>query len=988
MSTSSGNASQLHLRLYLEGIEVPVMGASVRASVGSYAEATISIIPTDAGLRIPARTLVHLFYYDADQALYAPERDPNNDEYSHYNLLFCGEVASLGYSKQGAGARSINLSCIDCSNLWDTTYQYQMNFDANAGESVVFNNRSTFITGMSSEDAAFDTIQKGSVARLIAQRASARRSAASVSVNSAKNSLGGLLSVLELAGGVHGLFHGVNDWTTIAERRLRLMDQISTDSGDSAAALFDQAVFEDWLTNALSDQGSVISFRDILRTICSYIFYDITPLPVARYIEGAASKPTYSETELASMGLSNSEGNAQLDPRIIEAESLVIDYLRSHGFDTVRRTSGYRTAEQQERLRATNTAAAQGRSPHEDGRAVDLGLSDAGSDVNTATAAEARSLTSLAQINGPFMLAHYALAHNPDAKTPAALEAAMESYGRTTEMASFRKLIAFYQEMKKAVADANTKLSYAITWGGEWSRTNPILAIYQIGYDPLHIQVPALETSRAEPLPAPARETRQKLVTQIFRPDAWFCAPPACNVLFPEEHLSLSFNHQLLRETTRYQLDTFDSLADSAALQTTYFAPQLTDEASLEVGGAGIAKNAIIYAHEKFSGIIPKVERMSEAAYYAANQPSDEAAESVRTWAGNIANFNFLRNRYESRSISVSAKFLPRIAVGFPMVIIDKPPVVGDDKPIQFVGMVRSATWSIDQNGAQTSIELSHARSPKTSLNEIDELFASTTKTLRLRGGNVTTYDVTVEQYDSLILSPEAAALFERAVAARAVDPALATITQSELAGVTGTGGKTVTRIDITGTAPRTTSINGAQTAINFSTIKVYEMDEESDFEAAVFPSWFSEDYRAKNIGPNVYQQHFGCGSIMDLVSDAKNAEDAIDKLADLYSQVTQDGTSASPWIYATTNRKHASTWDVLWRGETETTPVAFHYWAFGEGEDGQNLRGLDLDGLLRSPIETDRSKAIDPSLDPRAARYAAVERYASALRQSRAFRG
>jgi hypothetical protein len=37
----------LHLRLFLEGIEVPVIGASVSASIGGAATANIDIVPGD-----------------------------------------------------------------------------------------------------------------------------------------------------------------------------------------------------------------------------------------------------------------------------------------------------------------------------------------------------------------------------------------------------------------------------------------------------------------------------------------------------------------------------------------------------------------------------------------------------------------------------------------------------------------------------------------------------------------------------------------------------------------------------------------------------------------------------------------------------------------------------------------------------------------------------------------------------------------------------
>ena len=54
----------LHLRLFLEGIEIPVISAGVTATIGSGATATIDIVPDDTLDQILPRTTVHLFYLD------------------------------------------------------------------------------------------------------------------------------------------------------------------------------------------------------------------------------------------------------------------------------------------------------------------------------------------------------------------------------------------------------------------------------------------------------------------------------------------------------------------------------------------------------------------------------------------------------------------------------------------------------------------------------------------------------------------------------------------------------------------------------------------------------------------------------------------------------------------------------------------------------------------------------------------------------------
>ena len=54
----------LGLRLFLEGIEVPVISAQITIQPSQSALCSIQIIPTNASMTFKPRTLVHLFYLD------------------------------------------------------------------------------------------------------------------------------------------------------------------------------------------------------------------------------------------------------------------------------------------------------------------------------------------------------------------------------------------------------------------------------------------------------------------------------------------------------------------------------------------------------------------------------------------------------------------------------------------------------------------------------------------------------------------------------------------------------------------------------------------------------------------------------------------------------------------------------------------------------------------------------------------------------------
>lgn len=68
-------------------------------------------------------------------------------------------------------------------------------------------------------------------------------------------------------------------------------------------------------------------------------------------------------------------------------------------------------------------------------------------------------------------------------------------YAGKTDPASEARAAAFYKALGKA-AEAQ-----GLTWGGRWSRSNPVWAKYGLGWDPQHVQLlpnDQLSTVRAE----------------------------------------------------------------------------------------------------------------------------------------------------------------------------------------------------------------------------------------------------------------------------------------------------------------------------------------------------------------------------------------------------------------------------------------------------------------------------------------------------------
>ena len=74
-----------------------------------------------------------------------------------------------------------------------------------------------------------------------------------------------------------------------------------------------------------------------------------------------------------------------------------------------------------------------------------------------------------------------------------------------------------------------------------------------------------------------------------------------------------------MKKTTRAFLMTYDTLyAVNVIFNGHYFAPKFEDVDNIQQLSFGTSTaNEVIYPHETYSGIIPKVSRISEVAFYS-----------------------------------------------------------------------------------------------------------------------------------------------------------------------------------------------------------------------------------------------------------------------------------------------------------------------------------------------------------------------------------
>ena len=281
---------KLGLRLFLEGIEVPVISAQIQIVADAPAAASIQIIATNASLDFLPRTMVHLFFYDfVAAASYSPTVDQNQADfdYQQYKLLFMGEVQGISFSKD-SGNRSVMLSCVDFSNYWDTTYQYNFGGQLLGGrrEAAFIGANANLLTSPLGNGV-------GTISRLLAGNCA--------NFPDLRGLLAGIVHVLEAIGGTYlgeWTFKGANDFTSIAELRIKLLRQIwAAEEDTSTKNLFTRKTFNMWMNRECGGLSKLVTFRGLVQLMQRFIYHEVYPNPAAYYqhpITGLSKKKTTS----------------------------------------------------------------------------------------------------------------------------------------------------------------------------------------------------------------------------------------------------------------------------------------------------------------------------------------------------------------------------------------------------------------------------------------------------------------------------------------------------------------------------------------------------------------------------------------------------------------------------------------------------------------------------------------------------------------------
>jgi hypothetical protein len=665
----------LHLRLFLEGIEVPVIAASVQVTANTPASCSIQVVATDKVLDLLPRTVVHLFYYDYIQAgNIATDRkrraDESEEDYlnSKYKLLFMGELVTIKFQK-AHNQRAVVLECADFSNYWDTTFQYNFQGSLFGGrrKAAFIGANSNFFTSPLGHGT-------GTISRLLNGR--------SANFPELRGLLAGVVRMLEAIGGSYygtNTFRGANDFSSVAELRVKVLQQITAAEKDtSTAKLFARKAFNMWMKRSTGSLGKLVSFRGLVKTCFGFIFHEVYPCPVARFVPSStkAQKRNWrvglSKTKYA--GVANEAKHCR--DLLIEVRENLLAWRRT-------------------RLgNSTNAAVSK----------------EAGSQFIKIWAAWNRSsglLTQQCQAIGP---------KGAQKDTAVVGQAA----------AQIRSLIAPNGTIR---LDTDGKM-------GTVDRNQAAVQKELIKAENALNRILGIKIGRSKTVTVP---TESRVNNQIFRPDIWYAPPPRCNVIFPEMYDSFSFSRQFLREVSRLELQTHNEiLGNDRLFNGRYYAPNVADvRRGVKLSSRRFAR--LILDHELYTGIIPMFENLSEANLFAMRSGKSGKSGAKVSYAQRAVNFQYFKYRFESRGMDCTGRFNPPFVPGFPGLIVDKPMDLAQLKissmnltdqakalgikgstsrsqllselvSPQYMGVCATMAHSISQEGGRTQYQFIHAR--------------------------------------------------------------------------------------------------------------------------------------------------------------------------------------------------------------------------------------------------------------------------------------
>lgn len=271
----------LKAKLFLEGIEVPFIGATITHTVNQAAIAYIDLVPHQIINNIKPRTHVHLSVRDYQ------------DEFTGggfpYVKGFEGEVFGYSFGKTPS-SRTFTISCIDTTSYWDNVLTYFFN----AQQSLSKGAGSISKEGFNQEDARAQGIEVKPVTHSVSSyflQVIQRTFDGGPIDGRDPDFLDGFVNVLKD-------ISKINDFYNAAEERLRIADRIFLNSSGNLTELLQQKEAIDWFSGVIGRTSGYATLRSVVQDLMSLIFHDFVSVPFpSRIPKPSVSSPGLKTTD-------------------------------------------------------------------------------------------------------------------------------------------------------------------------------------------------------------------------------------------------------------------------------------------------------------------------------------------------------------------------------------------------------------------------------------------------------------------------------------------------------------------------------------------------------------------------------------------------------------------------------------------------------------------------------------------------------------------
>ena len=247
----------LGAKLFLEGKEVPFIGASITCTVNQASIAYIDLVPHKEIMNIKPRTLVQVFvrhYMDEGPECVFP-----------YVLAWQGEVFGYTFGKTPS-SRTFSLSCIDLTSYWDNCLAYFFNAQQSLGSGG---------TDKAAQAMEITDVKKTGtriINVVLSQASYFKTKIEEIMKDTSKDFLDAFVAIYKDVS-------YVNDFFKAADERLRIKDQIVLHSSGKLYDMIKQTQALDWFTGMPGRSSGYSSLRSIIDDLTGMIFHDFAPIP-------------------------------------------------------------------------------------------------------------------------------------------------------------------------------------------------------------------------------------------------------------------------------------------------------------------------------------------------------------------------------------------------------------------------------------------------------------------------------------------------------------------------------------------------------------------------------------------------------------------------------------------------------------------------------------------------------------------------------------